>query len=188
MQKYELVLVMDPKMNEAERKELLSSFETTFKANILETDDMGLQNLQYDLSRVKGRNSAYFMSYCLELEPSQVEEVKKMFLYSNAIYSYSVFKMNTTSVFWSFDKLNKELTKIIDAWDVKRYGNRVSFYANNDNTKYLTWKAVVMLRKYLTRFGNIKPRAYTRNSVSKQKALRKEVIRARELGLLDYIK
>lgn len=91
-------------------------------------------------------------------------------------------------MFWEYDKINKELEKIIESRDVKRYGNRVSFFANKDNDKYLTWKATVMLKKYLTRFGNIKPRAYTRNSVSKQKTVRTNIIRARELGLLDYIR
>lgn len=45
-----------------------------------------------------------------------------------------------------------------------------------------------MLRKYITRFGDIKPRAYTNNSVATQKKLKKEILRARELGFIEYKK
>ncbi|PID34588.1 MAG: hypothetical protein CR971_02445 [candidate division SR1 bacterium] len=188
MQKYELVLVMDPKLNETERNGVIEVFEKDFKDNILKKDDMGVQQLKYDLSRVKGRDAAYFISYHLELEPTAVKKVKEIFLYTSEVYRNFLYKMGNEELFWEYDKINKELQKIIDAWDVKRYGNRVSFFANKDNDKYLTWKAITMLKKYLTRFGNVKPRAYTGNSVSKQKTVRKMLIRARELGLLDYIR
>jgi ribosomal protein S18 len=44
-----------------------------------------------------------------------------------------------------------------------------------------------MLQKYISRFGDMKPRKYTGNSVSTQKKLREAVIRARELGVLKYV-
>jgi ribosomal protein S18 len=45
-----------------------------------------------------------------------------------------------------------------------------------------------MLKKYVTRFGDMKPRKYTHNWVSVQKKLRKEIIRARNFGLIEFIK
>jgi len=45
-----------------------------------------------------------------------------------------------------------------------------------------------MLKKYITRFGDIKPRAYTNNSVSIQKKLKTAILRARELGFITYKK
>jgi ribosomal protein S18 len=45
-----------------------------------------------------------------------------------------------------------------------------------------------MLAKYLTRFGDIKPRKYTDNNISTQKKVREAIVRSRELGLLDYIR
>jgi ribosomal protein S18 len=47
---------------------------------------------------------------------------------------------------------------------------------------------VAMLKKYITRFGDIKPRAYTNNSVSTQKKLKTAILRARELGFVAYKK
>ncbi|OQY38182.1 MAG: hypothetical protein B6229_06600 [Spirochaetaceae bacterium 4572_7] len=40
----------------------------------------------------------------------------------------------------------------------------------------------------MTRFGSIKPRKYTKNPVKTQKKLRQEIIRARGLGLLEFIR
>ncbi|MDR3168498.1 MAG: 30S ribosomal protein S18 [Candidatus Peribacteria bacterium] len=69
----------------------------------------------------------------------------------------------------------------------KRYGNKLTFFTKKENEKYLNWKSVDLLKYYLTRFGNIKPRLYTENSVKVQKKLRTEIIRARTLGLLPFI-
>ena len=64
----------------------------------------------------------------------------------------------------------------------------MTFFTKSENEKYISWKSLPMLKKYMTRFGDIKPRKYTGNPVSAQKNLRKVVIRAREMGLLEYIK
>lgn len=45
-----------------------------------------------------------------------------------------------------------------------------------------------ILRKYITRFGEIKPREYTHNSVATQKKLKTAILRSRELGFLEYSK
>ncbi|HBB04895.1 TPA: hypothetical protein DCZ39_08710 [Patescibacteria group bacterium] len=45
-----------------------------------------------------------------------------------------------------------------------------------------------MLKKYITRFGDIKPREYTFNAVGTQKKLKKVILRARELGFIAYKK
>ena len=55
------------------------------------------------------------------------------------------------------------------------------FFDDPENVKLITWKSLPLLRFYTTRFGGIKPRKYTGVSVKHQKALRRAVIRAREL-------
>ncbi len=84
---------MDPKLNETERNAVLDSFEKDFSKNILKKDDMGVQQLAYDLSRVKGRNAAYFVSYHLELDPALVGKVKEMFLYTSEVYRDCLYRM-----------------------------------------------------------------------------------------------
>lgn len=54
--------------------------------------------------------------------------------------------------------------------------------------QFINWKSVGLLKKYMTRFGDIKPRAYTFATVTQQKKLKKAISMARELGVLPYIK
>ena len=46
---------------------------------------------------------------------------------------------------------------------------------------YINWKSIHLLRKYMTRFGNIKSKKYTNSSVKVQKSIRQSIIRAREI-------
>jgi len=55
-----------------------------------------------------------------------------------------------------------------------------------DLSDLISWKAIPLLKEYMTRFDNIKPRKYSQHSVRIQKKVRKSLIRARELGLLAY--
>lgn len=61
-------------------------------------------------------------------------------------------------------------------------------YFDKNNEYLINWKSVILLKKYMTRFGDIKPRRFTGNSVSQQKKVRKAIIRARELWIIEYIK
>lgn len=186
MQKYELVLLLDYQAQDTTRKDLLSKFESNFKDNILAKDDMWLQEMSHDMKGKKWNNRAYFVSYHINADANKLNEIRKNFLYANLVVRYDVFKMWNEQTFFEFDKLQKELEKIIDSRDDKRFGNKISFFSLDDNSKYINWKAVVILKKYITRFWNIKPRKYTKNLVKVQKKLRKEIIRARTLGLLEF--
>ena len=59
---------------------------------------------------------------------------------------------------------------------------------NGIDPVFINWKAVALLKYYTTRFGNIKPRKFTKLPVKYQKKVRKAIINAREFGLLSYIK
>ncbi len=61
-------------------------------------------------------------------------------------------------------------------------------FKNKENLDLINWKSVEFLRKFTTRFGNIKPRKFTGLSVTQQKKVRQAIIRTRELGLLPYTK
>lgn len=49
MQKYDVVLLVDASLSENNRKEVVSEFEKLIKKNIIELDDIGLQQLMYNL-------------------------------------------------------------------------------------------------------------------------------------------
>ena len=49
MQKYDVVVLVDASLSENNRKEVVSDFEKLIKKNILQQDDIGLQQLAYNL-------------------------------------------------------------------------------------------------------------------------------------------
>ena len=49
MQKYDVVLLIDASLSETNRKEVVSEFEKLIKKNIVQQDDIGLQQLAYNL-------------------------------------------------------------------------------------------------------------------------------------------
>lgn len=49
MQKYDVVLLVDASLSEKDRKDVLSDFESGIKKGIVEQDDIGLQQLAYNL-------------------------------------------------------------------------------------------------------------------------------------------
>lgn len=62
------------------------------------------------------------------------------------------------------------------------------FFKEAGKESLISWKSVELLKRYMTRFWDIKPKKYSWNSVKHQKHVRKAIIRARELGILEYIK
>jgi len=189
MKKYELVLVMDPATSDADRKSLLGDIQKSIiEGKVENTDDIGMMNLKYDLWQVTWKNRAYFISLLLELWEEAVNELRKFLLYNKSIFRYQLFVLWKNDEFVSFGDVHKELESIIDGRKDTKFGQKVTFYSHKDNQKYITWKALPMLAKYLTRFGDIKPRKYTDNNISTQKKVREAIIRSRELGLLDYIR
>jgi ribosomal protein S18 len=188
MQKYELVLMLNSNIQDSERKDFLSKLENDIKANIIKKDEIWLKETCYDVKGKTWNNRIYYISYFLELDNDSLKKIRKSLLYSNLVTRYEIFKMTSNQDFFEFKKLEKELQDTVDSRDNKRFGNKISFLSHEENNKYINWKSIVILKKYLTRFGSIKPRKYTKNCVKTQKKLRKEIIRARGLGLLEFIK
>lgn len=188
MQKYELVLLLDAAIQEKERQNTISQLESDIKDGILQKDEMGLKKTMYDFQSKKGKDHFYFYSYQFQGKNDDLELIKKQLLYNKIVARYAIYKMNATDTFWTFEAINKELEKILEALDEKKTGPKVTFFKNKENRKYITWKALPILKKYVTRFGSIKPRKYTGNLINVQKKVKEAIQRARELGLVEYIK
>ncbi|MDD2537705.1 MAG: 30S ribosomal protein S18 [Candidatus Absconditabacteria bacterium] len=183
MKSYELVLMLNVSASEAERKAFLTDIESKFK--VIDKDEIGVKEICFEL---KGRVSkAYLVSYQVELSSEDIVALKQALLYSAILIRYEIFLRTANQPFFHFDALQKEFEKAIEDIKDKRYGQKVNFFTKEENAKYLNWKSVAILKYYLTRFGNIKPREYTGNNVKTQKKLRAEIIRARTLGVLPFI-
>lgn len=189
MQRYELVFLLDASLADAKRQEVVSKVEKTLWDWLLEKDEIWLLHLKYRLGGVSENDKAYFYSFMIEIETKDVEEIKKLFLYNKSILRYAFYKMTKSAKFLNYKKTNEHLQEIIEKmWENKKLSNKVSFFSNNKNSDYISWKALPILKKYISRFGEMKPRKYTWNTVNSQKKLRVAIIRARELWVLEYVK
>jgi ribosomal protein S18/ribosomal protein S6 len=188
MKKYELVLLLDHEMKKDDRESFLSELESKLGKNVLEKDEIGLLDLRYELSEKKGKDRAYFVSYHLSLDNDSLAMIKQFLLYNKAVLRSAIYGMGEEEKFFHYQELNKKLDSMIESWGKQRFGQKVRFFSNDKTVEYLTWKALPILKKYVSRFGDIKPRAYTGNSISRQKQVRTCIIRAREMGLLEYVR
>ena len=183
MKNYELILMLNVSVAEAERKAFLSELESKFK--VLDKDEIGVKEISFTL---KGRvKQVYFVSYNVELTSADIADLKQSLLYNQNLIRYEIFSRTAGQEFFHFEALQKNFEKAVEDIKDRRYGQKVNFFTKKENEKYLNWKSVTILKYYLTRFGNIKPREYTGNSVKIQKKLRTEIIRARGLGVLPFI-
>jgi len=188
MKHYELVLLLNASLQEKDRKEFVAGVEKTFHENIIQKDDIGLLKTAHDLGEKKGNDNFHFVSYYIKGTEEDLNKIRESFKYNKVVYRYFLFAQNKTDEMFVFEKVQAEMTKILEGREEKKMGNKVTFFTHNENKKYINWKAIPMIKKYITRFGNIKPRKYTGNAVAVQKSLRSTIIRAREMGLLEYIK
>lgn len=186
MQKYELVLLLDVNKSDKERQSFIEGFEKDIKDMMIEKDEIGIQETVYELQQKRGNNRAFFICYYLNLDVNHIADLKKKMMYNPIIIRSTFFKLSSQHKIRPFLALQTELEKLIEGWENKKFGQKIGFFADEKNSDYNDWKSIVMLKKYLTRFGEIKPRKYTHNSVLQQKKLRKSITRARELGLLYY--
>lgn len=188
MQKYELVLMLDASLQEKERQNTISALESEIKDSIIKKDEIGLQTTVYEHKGKKWNDKFYMYSYHIQAENKDLDIVKKQLLYNKIVARYFIFKMNSTQEFFMFDDLQKTLNKFLETMDDKKTGQKVSFFMKKENKKYIVRKALPILKKYVTRFGSMKPRKYTKNTVLTQKKVKEAIQRAREIWLIEYIR
>ena len=60
-------------------------------------------------------------------------------MYTNALVRYDILRMGQNQEMFEYEKLQKELEKIMDSRDDKRFGNRVTFLSLPENDKYINF-------------------------------------------------
>lgn len=65
-----------------------------------------------------------------------------------------------------------------------KYNKKCPFKEND--VKYIDYKDIKLLRRYISQYGKIVPRYYTGVSLKYQKALARAIKRARFMGLLAF--
>ncbi len=67
-----------------------------------------------------------------------------------------------------------------------KYNKQCPFTA--DGVNYIDYKDAGLLRKYVSKYGKIVPRYYTGVSLKYQKMLSQAIKRARQMGLLKFVR
>lgn len=144
-------------ITEAERKAVISEIESKYK--VLDKDEIGIKDLYYTVKG--GIRQAYFVSFSMELSADDIADLKKSLLYNPTLIHYEIFAREANQEFFHFEKLQASFEKAIEDIKDKKFGQKVTFFSKAENAKYINWKSISMLKYYLTRFGDIKPRQYT---------------------------
>jgi len=187
MKHYELVILLQPQLSKDDHGKLVHDIQKLIADNggkIVETDDMGMLTLAHDITKAKLKQ-AYFISYHLELPGEKIQGLKSTFAITKGLIRFAFFLMNDKEKLVSYAETNKAWEKKEDH-KPKEVVVKKGFLNGEGMPENINRKSANFLRHYMTRFGEIKPRAFMGNRVKHQKKVRVAIIRARELGVLPY--
>ncbi len=188
LRSYELVVLLDPKLSEAESLEVSNHIESLLWDSIKQKDMWWTTELAYALNEDKKKTSASIVCYFLHLDPSSIMAIKKEFVFMKPIMRYSFFARSSTEKYLSKKELVSEIDVILE-WQSEKIRKQKHFFKIAENQSYLIdRKNESLLKLFITRFGNIKPRKYTGLSVRLQKKMREQIIRGRELWVVEFTK
>lgn len=188
MRLYELVVILDPRLSTDEVAEARSRVEKLIGADaIKDTDDLGLQHLQHNMKDNAQLNKGFVISYAVEIDPNHLENINTELGYDKQVMRYTIFTLQSIEGFLHYEKNLSAAQELADneEWSIKK---SLTIFADKSHDHLFYWKSIPLLEKFMTRFGDIKPRKYTGVSVSQQKKIRTAIIRSRTLGFLPFIK
>lgn len=188
MKAYELVLVVDPQTTQEERDAVHEGIQKIAgKSAIKHYEDMWLMQFEYEMYQKKWLHQGFVSSYHVEVESETMAELKQELSYNKKLLRYVFFGLSEQQPYYTMSEVEEKIAPLVesDEWTINK---SLTLFDNKENESLLIWKAVPLLKKFMTRFGDIKPRKYTGISVSQQKRVRKAILRARELWVVPYIK
>lgn len=187
MRHYELVIVLDPRLSQDDLAATTTAVEKLLGKGIVATDDLGLQNFFHHMTGKDGLDKGFMTSYHVTLESDDIDTIKTELGYNKNILRSEIFALKNADAFVLFEKNNEEAQKLAEdeEWSIKK---RLTIFDDRSHDHLFNWKSTSLLKKFMTRFGDIKPRKYTGVSVAQQKKIRAAIIRSRTLGMLPFIK
>lgn len=93
MRKYELMMIIDPTLSDADRKSLLQEVTdelSAINAKIVVDDQWGVKNLAY---KIRGSATGYYVLYTLESEGQGFFEIAKSFNMKKTIWRHMFVRL-----------------------------------------------------------------------------------------------
>ncbi len=93
MNKYENVIIVDPKLEEEALNKLIDRFTKLINKHgkVLSAENTGLKTLAYEINKDK---EAYYIIFIFEAEPSFIEELQRNYRISDEVYKFLVIKLD----------------------------------------------------------------------------------------------
>lgn len=93
MNKYENVVIVDPKLDEENLNKTIDRFTKLINKHgkVLSTDNSGLKKLAYEIEKNK---EAYYVTFVFESEPDFIEELQRNYRISDEILKFLVIKLD----------------------------------------------------------------------------------------------
>ena len=104
--KYELMFLIDPKLNSEEQSSLMELIENKINGNIVKKENWGKKPLAYE---IKKNSEAIYLLYYVETESKNIDEVKRMVSINKQILRNLIIKHEKR---WPFEMKQLDLTKI----------------------------------------------------------------------------
>ncbi len=104
MRKYELVVIIDPRMQKAEIDETVSSIYSLLWDALLDKDEIWMLDLAYEIS---GNDRAYFLSVYFEADNELLNKIDSKLKLMNKVLRYFVYNMWAWEKFLKYHEINK---------------------------------------------------------------------------------
>lgn len=105
MQRYELVVLIDPKLNKEDIAEAIKNIEWTLWDSIKQKDEIGFLDL---VTEIKSNNRAYFLSYEIEIDTDLMKSADAELKLMKPVLRYFFYKMAKNEIFFKFAEMSKK--------------------------------------------------------------------------------
>lgn len=105
MNRYEFVVLIDSKLPQDKKTDIITNIESMLSDKVLEKDDIWLLDTEY---KINWEMKAYYLSYCIETEWDFIESIKKDLSIIKWVLRYTFFRMSKNETFFKFSDINKQ--------------------------------------------------------------------------------
>jgi len=174
--KYEIMLVLPTDITADARQNIIGEFEESLKsynAEIFHVDDWGKRDLAYP---IKGRDEAYYVIYYVNLQDtSKIAELNEQLRIEANLLRFLIVKRED----------DFEIENYADKDEYEKNSNEFRSEIKEENK--IDYKNLKLLRRYTTRYAKIVPRQYSKITLRQQKAVAREIKKARHVALLPFV-
>ncbi len=104
MNRYELVVLIDPKMKKEDTQKFIGEIEEMLWKTIAEKDEIWMLDLVYT---IKWYDTAYFLSIYFESDPSLVSDLNQKLRLKKKILRFFVYKLRPEEKYLKYHEVNK---------------------------------------------------------------------------------